>query len=566
MTRASMALWPAATFTILTFTFSLVVFAYERALVPLYGSAPTNYLLGAVLLSVMLIAAIQPFNLTRRRSLLCSAIALSIAPKATYWVGVMTSRRKQLVLGPVITHTLVLGPLTFALTALLVETSARRGSVFRRLGIALVFWWSVLQLFRRLWPRIVLLNRISDSQIHLALASIAYSALILSPPTPVPRKIQKKSIYDTKLMIPIAVLGFWFALPMLTSPILPHPLPAPYTNPHYPLRILSAEQSVTGLIVVAEALPRETDAEVHSMRYLRASHSIIGGVWLYDKVYILDGHQPVLDSFGAPLGDSIYAAFVLQEAVRLVDTTRKTKEGLIIGLGAGISATAFNRHGISTTIVEIDPAVYNAARRYFGVPDPGPGRVFLEDARDWVSRREKTGALFDFVVHDCFSGGGVPEHIYTLEFWNDLNTLVEPEGTVVVNYAGIVKSESSRLILYTLLKAFGQCRAFHESVGSIDKYETEFANMVIFCSRSRSPLTFRKARDSDYLGSPLRRHVLGSLADREIDIGRIVDEAGESKYILRDGDHRLGKLQEAQGQEHWKVMREVLSDVHWETY
>jgi spermidine synthase len=105
---------------------------------------------------------------------------------------------------------------------------------------------------------------------------------------------------------------------------------------------------------------------------------------------------------------------------------------LISGLGAGISATAFNRHEISTTIVEVDPAVYNAARRYFGVPDPGPGRVFLEDARSWVSRREKTGALFDFVVHDCFSGGGVPEHIYTLEFWNDLNTLVEPEGTVVV--------------------------------------------------------------------------------------------------------------------------------------
>jgi hypothetical protein len=31
-----------------------------------------------------------------------------------------------------------------------------------------------------------------------------------------------------------------------------------------------------------------------------------------------------------------------------------------------------------------------------------------------------------------------------------------------------------------------------------------------------------------------------------------MDEADESKYILRDGDHRLGKLQEAQGQEHWK--------------
>lgn len=78
---------------------------------------------------------------------------------------------------------------------------------------------------------------------------------------------------------------------------------------------------------------------------------------------------------------------------------------------------------------------------------------------------------------------------------------------------------------------------------------------VIFCSRS--PLTFRKARDSDYLGSPLRKEILGSLADREIDIGRIVDDVDASKYILMDGDHRLGRLQEGQGLEHWKG--EVLS-------
>ena len=117
---------------------------------------------------------------------------------------------------------------------------------------------------------------------------------------------------------------------MLASPILPHPLPAPYTRPDYPLRILSAEQSVTGLIIVAEVLPLKTDDEIHSIRYLRASHSILGGVWLDGMVYMLDGQQPEMDSFGTPLGDSIYSAFVLQEAVRLVNSTRKMKEGLIM--------------------------------------------------------------------------------------------------------------------------------------------------------------------------------------------------------------------------------------------
>ena len=79
--------------------------------------------------------------------------------------------------------------------------------------------------------------------------------------------------------------------------------------------------------------------------------------------------------------------------------------------------------------------MYDAARHYFGLPDPGAGRVFLEDARSWVSHRKSatdSDTLFDFVVHDCFSGGGIPEHIYTLEFWNNLKELMDPEGIVVV--------------------------------------------------------------------------------------------------------------------------------------
>lgn len=96
------------------------------------------------------------------------------------------------------------------------------------------------------------------------------------------------------------------------------------------------------------------------------------------------------------------------------------------------------RHNIPTTIVEIDPAVYKAARGFFGLPDPGPGKVFLEDARGWVSSRraaieaDATATQYDIVVHDCFSGGGVPEHIFTMEFWHDMTKIMGPEGILVV--------------------------------------------------------------------------------------------------------------------------------------
>ena len=149
------------------------------------------------------------------------------------------------------------------------------------------------------------------------------------------------------------------------------------------------------------------------------------------------------DAAGNQLGDSIYSAFVLQEAVRLINSTSRGNdwsgsEALSIGLGTGIAITALKNHGFETTVVEIDPAVYDAARTYFGLREPGEGRVFLQDARKFTWNRKRkleSGEdlpKFDVVIHDVFSGGGVPGHLFTSEFWNDLKDIMAEDGVVVV--------------------------------------------------------------------------------------------------------------------------------------
>jgi spermidine synthase len=354
---------------------------------------------------------------------------------------------------------------------------------------------------------------------------------------------------------------------------------------------LSSVQSTTGQIVVGEALSPEgyspdlnIKEEAHSLRYLRASHSLLGGVWIGEKVATIGKVKPMTDQDGTPLGDSIYSTFVLQEAARLVNSTdhgeeRKWENALIIGLGAGISAGGFHRHGIPTTIVEIDPAVYEASRRYFGLHEVDPKKVFLEDARGWVAQKRTVsdaGQLavkdkYDIVVHDCFSGGGVPQHLFSLEFWQDLKAIVHPAGVVVINFAGKLGSDSSRSILFTLEKSFSQCRAFHDSFEEMteEKYQTEFINMVFFCTLSTNPITFRSVRPEDFLNSYMRRHLLSSLPLREVDFGYVVgdvDVPGREKYVLTDAQNALGKLQQDEALHHWKLMREVLPDVFWETY
>jgi len=130
----------------------------------------------------------------------------------------------------------------------------------------------------------------------------------------------------------MAFIAFWWTFhPHLSSPVLPHPLRQAYTHPKIPLQILSSVQSTTGLIVVGEALPALDGAQelIPPLRYLRASHSLLGGVWTGNMIQMMDGEPPLNDSFGVALGDSVYGTFVLQEAARLVNSTERGQAGLL---------------------------------------------------------------------------------------------------------------------------------------------------------------------------------------------------------------------------------------------
>jgi hypothetical protein len=99
----------------------LVVFVYRRALVPLYGSGPTSTLLQEISFLGVANAAILPVFSISNSALLLPALFLSLAPKATYMVAVMTSRRGDPVKGPIITHTVVLLPLISSLAAAVMD-------------------------------------------------------------------------------------------------------------------------------------------------------------------------------------------------------------------------------------------------------------------------------------------------------------------------------------------------------------------------------------------------------------------------------------------------------------
>lgn len=95
------------------------------------------------------------------------------------------------------------------------------------------------------------------------------------------------------------------------------------------------------------------------------------------------------------------------------------------------------------------------------------------------------------------------------------------------------------------------------------------ALQVFFCTKSSEPITLRPSVEADYLQSFLREKVLSTITQREFDLNvitRDLEEKDLRRLTLTDEHNPLMDWQEAEAVHHWKLMRDVLPPVYWETY
>jgi spermidine synthase len=125
---------------------------------------------------------------------------------------------------------------------------------------------------------------------------------------------------------------------------------------------------------------------------------------------------------------------------------------------------------VSVDVVEIDPVVIDAAKKYFNVSgsnsnDDNPRlRIYNEDARDFLS---KSNQKYDIIILDAFSKDYVPFHLMTLEFFQILNDkLAKPNGVIVSNQIGSLgergedTSDLYRAVYKTMLEVFPSVYVF----------------------------------------------------------------------------------------------------------
>ncbi|KAI9737638.1 MAG: hypothetical protein M1818_005642 [Claussenomyces sp. TS43310] len=320
--------------------------------------------------------------------------------------------------------------------------------------------------------------------------------------------------------------------------------------------LLARHESVTGYISVLESLN-------DGFRVMRCDHSLLGGEWLHVPQYS--------SAVQMQLKEPIYAIFAMLEAVRLVQVPMPVHDSgahaLVIGLGVGTTPGALVTHGINTTVVEIDPIVHDYAMKYFSLPHNHT--PIIENAVTYMDHLAgSTQPKYDYIVHDVFTGGAEPVDLFTLEFLENLRSVLKADGVIAINYAGDLLLPSARLIVRTIQFVFPSCRIYREteppSAALLASQGQDFTNMVIFCVKRDAPIIFRRPNEADYLGSGARKAYL--MPSNEIVADVFAEREGDGGVLRKNDTQRLSKWQQKSAVGHWNVMRTVLPDEIWQAW
>lgn len=124
---------------------------------------------------------------------------------------------------------------------------------------------------------------------------------------------------------------------------------------------------------------------------------------------------------------------------------------LVIGLGTGVIPMWYERMGIKTDVVDIDPDVAAIAKEYFGVNISG--EMIISDARYYLNTSNRK---YDYVILDVFNGETTPGHILSKESLEIIRSRMTAKGVLAVNIIGSVKKETymTASIIKTIKEVF----------------------------------------------------------------------------------------------------------------
>lgn len=198
---------------------------------------------------------------------------------------------------------------------------------------------------------------------------------------------------------------------------------------------------------------------------------------------------------------------------------------LIIGLGGATLPIALHKLLPTATIdsVELDPAVVKVAQRYFGYEIGPRQRVHVEDGRAFVEQAVQKGQEYDMVMLDAFDVNYIPAHLMTVEFLEQVRSVLSPGGVMVAN-------------------SFAQSRMYERESATYEAVFGEFFNLraglegnrVIIAANGELPDTATLQHNAAGLAQGLRP--LGINAAQAVEAFVVDQKPYQGVPLLRDAE------------------------------
>ena len=148
------------------------------------------------------------------------------------------------------------------------------------------------------------------------------------------------------------------------------------------------------------------------------------------------------------------------------------------------------RPGVSFDVVELDPGITEAARRYFSIPEDPHLRIFHEDARAFLNRAARDPERrdsYDAVFMDVFgSWYSIPFHLTTVEAAQRMHDLLRPDGVLIVNVISSLQGPRSGVFhgIYAALESIFPRLLIFPASASDPRYALSLQNLMIVAFRS----------------------------------------------------------------------------------
>jgi len=196
-------------------------------------------------------------------------------------------------------------------------------------------------------------------------------------------------------------------------------------------RALAGTLAVLALVSLGTATPNRIATDPGLVYEGESRHNYLRVTEQQDlrRLYLNDGYavQSAVHVDGTPYFGSVWGYYALAPSFTRRGAPRSV---LVIGLGGGTSARYYRERypGARVVGVEIDAAVADVARRYFGLP--AGVEVAIDDGRAFLARDQRR---YDLIVVDAFRFPYLPFQLATREFFELSRRRLEPGGVLMLN-------------------------------------------------------------------------------------------------------------------------------------